>query len=61
MQASVDRRYTAQSIVEYRHDHQDFSVQHHDLRVNGGDSFIAARRMIVSWPASNSQSPRNRW
>jgi hypothetical protein len=31
MQASVDRRDTTQSVVGYRHDHQDFSGQHHDL------------------------------
>src|SRR5438094_8140709 len=27
MQASVERRYTAQRVVGYRHDHQDFSGQ----------------------------------
>src|SRR5712664_2944825 len=31
MQASVDRRHTTQSVVGYRHDHQNFSGQHHDL------------------------------
>jgi hypothetical protein len=31
MHASVDRRYTSQSVVGDRHDHQDFSGQHHDL------------------------------
>jgi hypothetical protein len=31
MQASVDRRYSIQRVVGYRHDHQDFSGQHHDL------------------------------
>src|SRR5712692_1242164 len=31
MQASVDRRYTIQSVVGDRHDHQDFSGQHHAL------------------------------
>src|SRR5258705_12913804 len=31
MQASLDRRDTTQSVVGYRHDHQDFSGQHHDL------------------------------
>src|SRR5437879_12828175 len=31
VQASVDRLHTTQSVVGYRHDHQDFSGQHHDL------------------------------
>jgi hypothetical protein len=30
MQASVDRRYTTQGVIGYRHDHRD-SGQHHDL------------------------------
>lgn len=31
VQASVDYRYTTQSVVGYRHGHQDFSGRHHGL------------------------------
>jgi hypothetical protein len=42
MQASVDRRYTIQSAVGYRHDHQDFSRQHHDLSASARGGIVDA-------------------
>src|SRR5439155_23644306 len=49
MQASVDRRDTTQSIVGHRHDHQDFSGQHHDLSLHPREAVLLI--LVRPWPA----------
>src|SRR5438132_13352801 len=43
VQASVDRLHTTQSVVGYRHDHQDFSGQHHDLSASARSGSVDTR------------------